>query len=158
MIDFVNVGKKISNHRKKLQMTQDDLANQLFVTRQLVSKWELGLSVPTIDTLLNLSKLFSLSFEDLLCLEEKIDIDESNLFARHDRLFIFNNIITGRIKVNLPRVIGQFSSTERMILLKAIKKRKLKVSISDLLPKLTVREIAFLKTEDVTHDFKKSSK
>jgi transcriptional regulator with XRE-family HTH domain len=158
LIDFVNVGKKISNHRKKLQMTQDDLANQLFVTRQLVSKWELGLSVPTIDTLLSLSKLFSLSFEDLLGLEEKIDIDESNLFARHNRSFIFNNIIIGRIKVNLPRVIGQFSSTERMILLKAIKKRKLKVSISDLLPKLTVREIAFLKTEDVTYDFKKSSK
>jgi hypothetical protein len=45
-----------------------------------------------------------------------------------------------------------------MILLKAIKKRKLKVTISDLLPKLTVREIAFLKTEDVTYDFKKSSK
>jgi hypothetical protein len=99
-----------------------------------------------------------LSFEDLLCLEEKIDIDESNLFARHDRLFIFNNIITGRIKVNLPRVISQFSSTERMILLKAIKKRKLKVSISDLLPKLTAGEIKFLKTEDVTNDFKKSSK
>jgi DNA-binding transcriptional regulator YiaG len=37
LTDFVNVGKKISNHRKRLQMTQDDLAYQLFVTRQLVS-------------------------------------------------------------------------------------------------------------------------
>ena len=63
MIDFVRVGIKISDHRKKLKMTQGDLADQLFVTRQLVSKWELGIGVPTIDTFLELSKLFGVSFE-----------------------------------------------------------------------------------------------
>ena len=158
MIDFVNVGKKISNHRKKHQLTQDQLANQLFVTRQLVSKWELGLGIPSIDTLLALSKLFSVSFEELLCLDEKINIHESNLFAGHDRSFIINNIISGKIKVNIPQVIHQFTSTERMMILRAIHKKKLIVSIAALLPRLTTREIKLLKTEDVTYDIKKSSK
>lgn len=158
MIDFVNVGKKISNHRKKHQLTQDQLADQLFVTRQLVSKWELGLGIPSIDTLLALSKLFSVSFEELLCLDEKINIHESNLFAGHDRLFIINNIISGKIKVNIPQVIHQFTSTERMMILRAIHKKKLNGSITALLPRLTTREIKLLKTEDVTYDFKKSSK
>jgi transcriptional regulator with XRE-family HTH domain len=158
LIDFVNVGKTISNHRKKHQLTQDQLADQLFVTRQLVSKWELGLGIPSIDTLLALSKLFSVSFEELLCLDEKINIHESNLFAGHDRSFIINNIISGKIKVNIPQVIHQFTSTERMMILRAIHKKKLIVSITALLPRLTTREIKLLKTEDVTYDIKKSSK
>ena len=158
MIDFVRVGIKISDHRKKLKMTQGDLADQLFVTRQLVSKWELGIGVPTIDTFLELSKLFGVSFEDLLCLDDKVEVDESNLFANHDRLLVLNHIINGRFKVSLPQVIHQFTSTERMILLKAIKKRKLKVLMSDLLPRLSATEKTFLKREEVKYDFKKSSK
>lgn len=158
MIDFVNVGKKISNNRKKLQMTQDDLADQLFVTRQLVSKWELGLGIPTIDTLLDLSKIFNISFEELLCLDEKLEIDESNLFSGHDRLFIINNIISKKLKVNLPEVFYQFSSNERIMILKAMKEGKLKVSMTELLPRLTPGEIKFLKMEDGTYDFKKNSK
>ncbi len=158
LIDFIRVGKKISEHRKTLQLTQDDLANHLFVTRQLVSKWELGIGVPTIDTLLALSTLFRISFEELLCLDEKFNVDESNLFARHDRSFIINQIVNGRIKVNLPLVIHQLASTERLIVIKAIKKGKLNVSITELMPRLTPREVKFIKTEDVNHDIKKSSK
>lgn len=158
MIDFVNVGKKISYYRRKLQMTQDDLADKLFVSRQLVSKWELGLGFPTIDTLLDLTKLFNTSFEDLLCLDEKLEIDEANLFGGHDRLFIINSIINKKIEVNLPEVFYQFSSNERMMVLKAIKEGKLKVSMSELLPRLTPGEIKFMNMEDVTYDFKKNSK
>lgn len=158
MIDFVNVGKKISKNRKKLQMTQDDLAGELFVTRQLVSKWELGLGVPTIDALLDLSKIFDISFEELLCLDEKLEIDESNLFSGHDRLFIINNLISKRIIVNLPEVFYQFSSNERIMILKAIKEGKLKVSMSELLPRLTPGEIKFLNKEDTAYDFKENCK
>jgi len=49
LIDFIAVGKKITHYRKQLRMTQDDLADKLSITRQLVSKWELGLGFPTID-------------------------------------------------------------------------------------------------------------
>ena len=44
MIDFIQVGKKLANYRKQNNMTQDDLASMLFVTRQLISKWEKGVS------------------------------------------------------------------------------------------------------------------
>lgn len=40
MIDFSKVGKVIMTKRKEKNMTQDDLASHLYVTRQLVSKWE----------------------------------------------------------------------------------------------------------------------
>jgi transcriptional regulator with XRE-family HTH domain len=138
-------------------MTQDHLADKLFVSRQLVSKWELGFGMPTIDHLLNLTKLFHISFEELLCLDETCEIDESNLFRGHDRLFIINGIIRKKMKVNLPEVFYQFSSSERIMLLKAIKEDKLKVSMNEILPRLTPGEIKFLKMEDGTDDITKSS-
>mgnify|MGYP004702860097 CR=1 FL=1 len=46
--------------------TQEDLAIFLNVTRQAVSKWETGVSTPDLDVLLYLSKLFSITINDLI--------------------------------------------------------------------------------------------
>ncbi len=48
MIDFYKVGNKITTFRKLSHMTQDDLAEKLNVTRQALSKWELGISAPQV--------------------------------------------------------------------------------------------------------------
>lgn len=54
------------NLRKKNGMTQDELAEKLFVTRQAVSRWEAGETTPNIDTLKSLSRLFDVSINTLL--------------------------------------------------------------------------------------------
>ncbi len=72
MIDFTSVGIKISSLRKANNMTQDDLADKLYVTRQALSKWEQGISIPSIDTIITLSQIFSVSFEDLLCMNDDL--------------------------------------------------------------------------------------
>lgn len=71
MIDFKQVGKKLTAYRKKYGWTQDQIAEKLFVTRQLISKWENGVGVPSIDCLLELCKLYQTTFEDILCLEDE---------------------------------------------------------------------------------------
>lgn len=52
--------------RKKNNLTQDELAEKLFVTRQAVSRWESGETTPNIETLKALSKLFDVSINTLL--------------------------------------------------------------------------------------------
>lgn len=52
--------------RKKNDLTQDELAEKLFVTRQAVSRWESGETTPNIETLKALSKLFDVSINTLL--------------------------------------------------------------------------------------------
>ena len=52
--------------REKSGMSQDELAEKLFVTRQAVSRWETGKTTPDIETLKNLSKLFDVSINTLL--------------------------------------------------------------------------------------------
>ena len=52
--------------REKHGLSQDELAEKLFVTRQAVSRWETGKTTPDIDTLKKLSKLFDVSINTLL--------------------------------------------------------------------------------------------
>lgn len=52
--------------RKRENLTQDELAEKLFVTRQAVSRWESGETTPNVETLKLLSKLFNVSINTLL--------------------------------------------------------------------------------------------
>ena len=52
--------------RKKNNLSQEELAEKVFVTRQAVSRWEAGETVPNTETLKQLSKLFDVSINTLL--------------------------------------------------------------------------------------------
>ena len=57
---------KITDQRKKNGWSQEDLANQIGVSRQSVSKWESGQSIPDLDKILKLSEIFGVSTDYLL--------------------------------------------------------------------------------------------
>ncbi|MCI7554510.1 MAG: helix-turn-helix domain-containing protein [Tenericutes bacterium] len=63
--------------RKKSMLSQEQLAEKLDVTRQTVSKWELGQSKPDMDKLTAMSKLFNVSIDVLTNDDEIIDSDTS---------------------------------------------------------------------------------
>lgn len=146
MIDFVKVGMRIAEHRKRLGLSQEELADKLYVTRQALSKWENGTSVPSIDTLSQISKLFSVSFEELLGLfdKERLDVDENDIFRGHDRSFILSKIVSGEVKVKIHDVLYQMSPAERMYILKHIKEGELKANPRELWVKLTPSEQKYL--------------
>lgn len=60
------IGRHIRQLRTAHQMTQDDLAQQLHVTRQNISSWETGKSAVSVEHLSALSKLFDVSIEELI--------------------------------------------------------------------------------------------
>jgi len=62
----VTIGKYLSELRKYYKVTQDELATRLGVTRQAVSKWETGVTLPDIELLLKLSELYGISINDIL--------------------------------------------------------------------------------------------
>lgn len=145
MIDFYKVGIKIASYRKALGLSQDELAEKIYVSRQLISKWENGTGVPTIDGLLNLCQIFGVSFEEILSLDDKAEFDSENLFKHHTRDFVMNSIIDGSLKINLADYFYQFSNDERMRLLALIKVNLLEVDMNELYPKLTQKEQMYLR-------------
>lgn len=61
-----NVGKNIKKLRKEKNITQDQLAEQLHVTRQAVSNWEIGKTQPDIETLSTMAEYFEVTVEELI--------------------------------------------------------------------------------------------
>lgn len=67
----MGIGVQIQKLRLDNNLTQEELAEKLSVSRQSVSKWELGQSIPDLEIVIMLSKLFNLTTDELL-----LDIDE----------------------------------------------------------------------------------
>ena len=63
---FVELGERIYTMRAARGLSQTDLADALEVSRQSVSKWETGASVPELDKLMKLSQLFGVSLDELV--------------------------------------------------------------------------------------------
>lgn len=66
MINKYHFGKRIAEHRKKLNLSQAELAEKLGVTSQAVSKCECAITLPDLDLLLELSHLYGVTINDLL--------------------------------------------------------------------------------------------
>ena len=67
----MTLGERIAEQRGRLGLSQSDLAEQLEVSRQSVSKWETGASVPELDKLTGLCGLFDMSMDQLVRGEER---------------------------------------------------------------------------------------
>ena len=76
MVDFGNV---LKTQRLKKEMTQAQLAQKLGVTKSVISAYETGLRLPSYDILIHIAKLFNVSTDFLLGVENKQNIDFSGL-------------------------------------------------------------------------------
>lgn len=70
--------EKLQQLRKQKGLTQEELANDLFVSRTAVSKWESGRGFPNIESLKAISGYFSVSLDDLLSGDEILAIAEKD--------------------------------------------------------------------------------
>ena len=73
----MNFAEHLMLLRKQRGWSQEELGNQINVTRQTVSKWELGQSTPELEKLIELAKLFGMSIDRLVGLEGEEDTGET---------------------------------------------------------------------------------
>ncbi len=72
----MNLGNKLYNLRKENHLSQEEVANKLHVTRQTISKWELGETSPDITEAKQLADLFAVSLDELVDHDRKNIIDK----------------------------------------------------------------------------------
>ena len=70
--DDMEFNEKLQELRKARGLTQEELAEALFVSRTAISKWESGRGYPSIDSLKQIANYFSISIDFLLLLISKI--------------------------------------------------------------------------------------
>ena len=76
MVDFGNTLKSL---RLQKNMTQAQLSQKLGLTKSVISAYETGLRLPSYDVLIHISKIFNVSTDYLLGVEQKQNVDFSGL-------------------------------------------------------------------------------
>ena len=99
------ISKYLQLLRKSNNYTQDDLAEKLGISRQAVSKWETGMTIPDLEVLLKISKIYDITINDIL--EPKI---------QPQRITDFEQISTISEK-ELKEVLEQFDTNSLVIAL-----------------------------------------
>ena len=98
----MNFGDKIQLQRKKKGMTQEELGEELNVSRQTITKWESNQSFPEIKKIIKLSYFFDVTIDYLLKdeIEDeernviKIEKEEKNIFSTKIKLLIIPLIVS----------------------------------------------------------------
>lgn len=169
MLNLEKIGSKIATLRKQNMMKQNELAENLYVTHQAVSKWENGKSIPSIEILYELTQLFNVSIDFLLDDSEIKDDDYSTLLKHYPREVVIRNllqndnrteeiekafyllneserkqiidkIISQGLKVEFENNWHVFSKKERQYILVVILSKKYKYSMKKLFPVLSCFE------------------
>ena len=112
----MNIGEKIQICRKKQKMSQEELGALLMVSRQTISLWENGQTVPTVDNLLRLKEIFGVSLDSILDEgtgenEGKSEPDESYSFEfTVDELVDFQKRLTLKSRLKSCQTIAIFTA------------------------------------------------
>lgn len=92
----MEIGKRLKEARNSMNITQEQAAEKIFVTRQTLSNWENGRSLPDIVSVIKLSELYGLSLDELLRgdvnVMKKAENDKKAQ-ERNVRLIIFAGIL-----------------------------------------------------------------
>ena len=90
--------EKLQELRKQKNLTQEELAGDLFVSRTAISKWESGRGYPGIDSLKEISRYFSVSIDELLSGEELLSVAENENREKENH---FRDLIFGLLDCSI---------------------------------------------------------
>ena len=109
----MELNEKLQELRKSKGMTQEELAEVLYVSRTAISKWESGRGTPSIESLKQISAFFSVSIDDLLSAEKALSLaEQEQKVHQRNQIHLWNGIIdvcsAGLVFLPLyPNAVGQ---------------------------------------------------
>ncbi len=108
MLDQKVFGEKLRNHRKKLGMTQEEVAEKVGVSPQAISKWESGDCLPDCFNLKAISDVYKISADVLLETESSGDLDAvSSKIEQLATEFVWSMANYDRYNSNLRQELGE---------------------------------------------------
>lgn len=116
-MDNQKIGKFIAKRRKMKNMTQKDLANALDVTSQAISKWETGKGIPDISILQQLSKILSVTIDEIINGEENSSTLNNDNINSNNIIFSCENTISKSYYNKLFKLIQKYFSPQNNVIL-----------------------------------------
>ena len=97
--DEMELGKQIKMHRQEAHLSQEELANRVYVSRQTISNWENDKSYPDVNSLVLLSEIFQISLDNLIkgdieVMKDVIQKEEIVKMNRYGKIYTIMLIVT----------------------------------------------------------------
>jgi len=101
----MEIGKQIRKYRAEQNLSQDELADKIYVTRQTISNWENDRNYPDIRSLVLLSSVFGISLDilvkgDLEQMKEEIRSEDIRKFKHYN--YVLFALIVGMVILSMP--------------------------------------------------------
>ena len=109
--DEMELGKQIKKYRQEAHLSQDELANRIYVSRQTISNWENDKSYPDVNSLVLLSEIFQISLDKLIkgdieVMKDVIQKEEIEKMNRYGKSYTIMLIATAVSAVPLFMWLG----------------------------------------------------
>jgi transcriptional regulator with XRE-family HTH domain len=110
----MELGKQIKKHRQEVQLSQEELAERVYVSRQTISNWENDKSYPDVNSLVLLSETFQISLNNLIkgdieVMKDVIQKEEIEKMNRYGKIYTIMLIATAVSAVPLFMLLGVWS-------------------------------------------------
>lgn len=107
----MELGKQIKEHRQEAHLSQEELANRVYVSRQTISNWENDKSYPDVNSLVLLSEIFQISLDNLIkgdieIMKDVIQKEEIEKMNRYGKTYTIMLIATAVSAVPLFMWLG----------------------------------------------------
>lgn len=111
-INKMELGNQIRKYRKKHSLSQEALAEKLYVTRQTISNWENDKSYPDVKSLLLLSEVLEISVDnlikgDVVIMKERVEVKHQKEFDRAAKIYGIMLFMTIISMIPLIRVLKE---------------------------------------------------
>ena len=102
--------ERLKEYRKKMRLTQVELAEKLYVSRSAVAKWESGLGLPSDDSLNEIAKLFGVNREELIADRETetIIVEKNGKLSRQKTYLIVLIVLASALLIAAAIILGVF--------------------------------------------------
>lgn len=95
----MELGKQIKKYRQEVQLSQEELADRVYVSRQTISNWENDKSYPDVNSLVLLSEIFQISLDNLIkgdieVMKDVIQKEEIVKMNRYGKIYTIMLIVT----------------------------------------------------------------
>ena len=142
MIHPLKIGQTIKKLRNEHNLSQDQCAEKLFVTRQAISRWETGQSLPSIECLVRMKAMFSVTLEELLAIKDTLNHEEieASLNTSNRLVTLYALVDDAKHQGKVLELWHTLSSDERLILVKRMLLKETFPDCAQFLPRLTYAE------------------
>lgn len=152
MLNLKVIGQRICRKRKEQGLNQNELADALYVTRQAVSKWEIGQSIPSVDVLVKLTQMLKISIDDLLDQSDLKNHAYQDMLESYPRSSIISRFLNSECPNNhVKDIFHLLVPKERKRLINQALNQQIDIHTFSIWPYASVDERKYIVTRLISH-------